>query len=137
MLANFRSPKILLLLILLILIIGALFYSNRQSGIKKEPPATPNAVQASPHQTTLEGEIICLPHRDTTGPQTLECAIGLQTNQGNYALDTNQTPELMTNLITGNHFKAEGLLTPIEYLSSDHWQKYNVQGIFSVYRALE
>ncbi len=32
----------------------------------------------------------------------------------------------------GDKIAASGELTPIEYVSSDHWQKYNIKGIFSV-----
>ncbi len=33
---------------------------------------------------TVRGQVVCLPHRDTTGPQTLECALGLQADDGRY-----------------------------------------------------
>lgn len=33
---------------------------------------------------TYIGTLVCLPHKDTRGPQTLECAYGLRTNDGKY-----------------------------------------------------
>lgn len=33
---------------------------------------------------TVKGTVVCLPHRKTSGPITLECAIGLEDEQGNY-----------------------------------------------------
>ena len=33
---------------------------------------------------TIEGQIDCLPHKDTEGIQTMECAIGLKTKEGIY-----------------------------------------------------
>lgn len=46
---------------------------------------------------SLEGKIICLPHKDTDGPQTLECAAGLQTADGkNYGLSTNDPASPLT-----------------------------------------
>lgn len=33
---------------------------------------------------TIEGKAVCLPHKDTTGPQTMECAVGLQASSGKY-----------------------------------------------------
>ena len=33
---------------------------------------------------TVEGTVICLLHKDTDGPQTLECAAGLRTEDGKY-----------------------------------------------------
>lgn len=36
---------------------------------------------------TIQGMVICLPHKDTSGPQTMECAYGLRGNDGkNYSL---------------------------------------------------
>lgn len=120
------------------LIIGVLVLLWRNPFSPKPGLApSPTPAISGPQETNLEGVIICLPHRDTSGPQTLECAIGLQTSQGNYALDTNQQPDLAPKLINGNRFKAHGLITPIEYLSTDHWQKYDVQGIFSVRDSVE
>lgn len=44
-------------------------------------------------QVTYVGTLVCLPHKNTSGPVTLECAYGLQTNDGNYhgLKDQNQT----------------------------------------------
>lgn len=33
---------------------------------------------------TYMGKVVCLPHKNTSGPQTLECALGLLTNDGKY-----------------------------------------------------
>jgi hypothetical protein len=32
----------------------------------------------------IQGEILCLPHKDTTGPQTMECAYGIKDDKGQY-----------------------------------------------------
>lgn len=86
-----------------------------------------------PGVVSLEGEYTCLPHRDTSGPQTLECALGLKTDRGDhYALDFGRLGTQPPPFATGERFSATGLLTPIEYLSSDQWRKYDVKGIFSV-----
>jgi hypothetical protein len=85
------------------------------------------------YRGTLTGEVICLPHADTSGPQTLECAIGMRTDTGeNYALDLALMSQENPGLDNGDRFTANGMITPIEMLSSDHWQKYDVEGIFSV-----
>lgn len=109
------------------------------------PESTPEMqVSAAPIQptgtvsydTSLEGEVVCLPHKDTSGPQTLECAIGLKTAEGtHYALDAGDVnPPPYT---TGQRIRANGLVTPVEMLSSDHWQKYAIKGIFSIKDSLE
>lgn len=32
----------------------------------------------------IKGEMLCLPHKDTSGPQTMECAFGLKDEKGKY-----------------------------------------------------
>ncbi len=99
------------------------------------PAAVPSG---EPERATLEGEYVCLPHRDTTGPHTMECAFGLKTADGSYyALDLNLSSALLPPLQTGDRIRASGIVTPIERLSSDHWRKYAVKGIFSVTGSLE
>lgn len=33
---------------------------------------------------SIKGTTLCLPHKDTSGPQTLECAYGLKDEKGQY-----------------------------------------------------
>lgn len=46
--------------------------------INPVPTVTPAA------SVTIEGKLVCLPHADQSGPQTLECAYGLQAEDGRY-----------------------------------------------------
>lgn len=88
------------------------------------------------YETSLEGEVVCLPHKDTSGPQTRECALGLKTAEGTYyALDAGAMQPPPYN--TGQKIRANGLVTPVAMLSADHWQKYDIKGIFSVKDSLE
>lgn len=83
------------------------------------------------YRGTLTGEVECLPHVD--GVHTKECALGLRTDAGeHYALDLALMSQEHTPVETGDRFTANGVITPIEMLSSDHWRKYDVEGIFSV-----
>ncbi len=85
------------------------------------------------YRGTLTGEQVCLPHTDTSGPQTMECALGIKTDAGEYyALDLQMLSQPAPDLATGDRFTATGLITPVEMLSSDHWRKYPIKGIFSV-----
>lgn len=133
-----RAGIILGIIVTGLLLIGVYFAFYRwysQSPLTYPPTATPTAVATPniPQRVTLSGEIICLPHKDTKGPQTLECAIGLTTNQGdNYALNTQLMSQDMPTYQTGDQIEAGGIITPIEILSADHWQKYDVKGIFSI-----
>lgn len=87
----------------------------------------------SPQRATLEGTVVCLPKRDTDGPVTMECALGLLTEEGEYyALDFGLMSQQKPELDTGYSFKANGVIIPLETLSSDHWRIYQIKGIFSV-----
>ncbi len=90
------------------------------------------------YRGTLTGEVVCLPHADTDGPQTMECAYGLRTDTGeHYALDLTLMSQENPPLETGERMSANGLITPLEMLSSDHWKKYDIVGIFSVTDSVE
>lgn len=90
------------------------------------------------YRGTLAGEFVCLPHVDTTGPQTDECAFGIRTEAGEYyAVDFALMSQESPQLAPGERFSASGMITPIEMLSSDHWRKYPVVGIFSVTDSVE
>lgn len=90
------------------------------------------------YQGTLSGEYVCLPYKDGTDPQTKECALGIKTVSGEYyAINFNLLSQEPPSLTTGDKFKATGTITPIELLSTDHWQKYPIEGIFSVTSSIE
>jgi hypothetical protein len=134
---------ILTALILLVLIVGVSFAFSRtippeQTQNETVPTLAPTvaAIPDVPYEAQLEGSVVCLPHKDTSGPQTLECAFGLQTAENEYyALDANgQNPPPFN---TGQRIRATGIITPAEMLSSDHWQKYNMKGIFSLRSEVE
>lgn len=91
-----------------------------------------------PYRGTLVGEYTCLPHKNTNGPQTLECALGIKIDTGEYyALDFGPSSQTQSKFQTGDRFRANGTITPIELLSTNHWQKYDVEGIFSVTDGVE
>jgi hypothetical protein len=41
-------------------------------------------VPASATPISVRGTMVCLPHKDTSGPQTMECAFGLKADDGRY-----------------------------------------------------
>lgn len=67
---------------------------------------------------TISGTIVCLPHKDTTGPQTLECAYGLQGADENYYMlrDTMATsgPSRIVTFPTDTNVEIEGIFTALE-----------------------
>ncbi len=88
-----------------------------------------------PQRVTLRGVYTCLPHKDTSR-ETKECMTGIKIDSGKYyALDFmlfEPGSEEVAKLHSGDRVEAEGPLTPIEMLSSDRWQAYDVEGILSV-----
>lgn len=101
--------------------------------IKSPTTETPQDLDPTPQSVTLSGTYVCLPHADTTGPQTEECAFGLQTDDGEYyAVNFGASANAMTQFQSGAHITAEGFVVIKEALSSDQWQKYNMKGIFTI-----
>jgi hypothetical protein len=104
----------------------------------KSDSITVAPLDATPQPVTLSGTYTCLPHLDTTGPQTMECAFGIQTDAGEYyAVNFGPSADSMDQFQSGSHVRAEGNVVIKEALSSDHWQKYNMKGIFTVTNILE
>jgi len=117
------------LLIAVGLVFSFILFNQHVYNQKQSSPSE----QIESYRGTLTGEYVCLPHTDQSGPQTLECALGMKTEAGEYyALDFGSDSQEIPTLKTGDKFTATGLITPIELLSTDHWQKYPVEGIFSV-----
>ena len=83
-------------------------------------------------EVTKEGEFLCLPHRDTSGPVTLECAFGLKTTAGiYYALDFNEVPEYQ-NTAMNQRIRVQGMVVPVEALSSMIGRIYPIVGVIRV-----
>ena len=102
------------------------------------PGETVPPLDATPQQKTLSGTLECLPHLNTKGPQTTECAFGIKTDEGeHYAINFGQSADAMQQFQSGAHIRAEGFVVIKEALSSDHWQQYNMKGIFTVTKMLE
>lgn len=92
----------------------------------------------TPQNVMLSGNYECLPHADTSGPQTMECAFGFKTDDGvYYALNFGASENAMEQFQSGQHITAEGFVVIKEALSSDYWAKYNMKGIFTITKIIE
>ncbi len=82
-----------------------------------------------PQQMSITGIWECLPHKDTTGPQTMECAFGIAKDQsdGHYAIDTSLMSTYPVDFATGTHVRVQGIVTPANQLNSI--QKYDIDGV--------
>ncbi len=59
---------------------------NALMGSSSEKCSTPDGKHfTNPEATvTMEGTAVCLPHKNSDGPQTLECAVGIKADDGKY-----------------------------------------------------
>lgn len=75
---------------------------------------------------TVVGETVCLPHKDTSGPVTMECAYGLLADDGRYfALET--TDLGLAGLATNTRVEVKGALNaPLAN------EKYDIAGRIKV-----
>ena len=126
-----RSHLVLISLATIVLAAGiglGLFYF---SNISQEAQVTPPAVQ-DPTPIMITGEMTCLP-KIGTGPQTLECAIGLQADDDNYyALRDlfEHDPDYSLSQ-TGIRVEVSGILTQEVMLGPDGNQ-YDIAGVISI-----
>ena len=97
------------------------------------PQQAPQAVDPTPPEMTITGTYGCLPHKNTEGPQTMECAFGIQSDDGIwYAVNFGQSANAAAQFQSGAHVVVHGFVVPIEALSTDQWNKYNIKGIFTL-----
>jgi hypothetical protein len=134
LMSNTPGRNIFFIVACLILIGGAVFMVMSQSPEKEINDGSDIDVNEPPQEVTMSGETVCLPHKDTDGPQTMECAFGLKADNGNhYALNMTQVQNGgMIGFDTGMRMTVTGLLVPIEQISTDMWNKYDIKGIVSV-----
>jgi hypothetical protein len=83
---------------------------------------------------SLEGRATCLPHKEKAGVQTDECALGLETDAGTfYAIDgSGLEPGALVTLNESVRVRVGGLAVPIEAISSNAWDRYDIIGIMRV-----
>lgn len=111
----------------LILALGiALFVS----GTLKAPEAQDTSPYQSGQSVEVSGELVCLPHKNQDGPQTLECAIGFIDEDGNYYGLRDMTDE---HALVGGTPMGERVL--VEGVFKDEMDdKYQQVGVIDVAR---
>lgn len=124
----------------LVLLAGLIGFAVYLNSVRPSVPAPtsgtpsefdPNAV---PSRIEVSGTFECLQHKDPNGIHTMECAFGIKADSGeHYALATELlSTDLFMTLATGERIRVEGVMVPVEQLSSDRWQSYNMRGIINV-----
>ncbi len=119
-----KTGNIILAIIVILLIIGGIYWMRDKddddtvivvpgptSTVTVTPTPTPTftAVPASNATTTVTGEYVCLPHRNTSGPTTMECAFGIRADNGNnYGLDLSGIGIMGSGVATGDRIRIQG-----------------------------
>ncbi len=106
-----QRKGILIILSTLVLITGIILAFT--IGPKKAGPEHPLVPVDEAGEIVVHGEMVCLPHKNTDGPQTLECAFGLKGTNGHYyALrDSDPTYKNISNVQMGIEVEVTGTFT--------------------------
>lgn len=122
------------------------YYECVQAGfpiLKSNPPKceTPDGrvfVEDANKVKTLTGLHVCLPVKDPSIPHNDICRFGIWTDEGDYyAIDLSVLQSEGFIYPVGTRLNVSGLLTPIEAISADFWQQYEIIGIMKVTDAKE
>jgi hypothetical protein len=114
------------------LVMSVAFSSPEISAIKAPTDTIPTGVDI-PRTTTLSGTYECLPHAGNGDFHTMECAFGIKAENGfHYALDLSSIEAGLANTEMNAPIKVTGTLVPIEQISTDKWQSYDIKGIMKV-----
>lgn len=121
----FSTHKVLLALVFTVLLgVGIVLYflTQKDDAFTESTP---------PERATLSGEYGCLPRAEPMSGD--DCVPSLETTEGTYyALDFGLMSRAEPEIKPGDRVTASGVVTPIENLSTDYWQQFDVAGIFSV-----
>jgi hypothetical protein len=85
-------------------------------------------IAGSDQAVTLNGTVVCLLHKNTDGPQTLECAIGLKTDDGKYYSLRSDVPDSALASAAGSDRKVQITGT----LKKEPSMMYQSEGIITV-----
>lgn len=119
-----KRKGILITLGIIVVLAGAgaaLYFSGTYDKI-----VNPQPIQQQPETVTIEGMVVCLPHKNGDDPNTLECAIGLQSNDDKYYGLSGAGSELAASSGSERKVKVTGEL---QEQSSD---KYTMNGVIAV-----
>lgn len=108
----------------------AAFFMFRKPRADVTVPPAGQVNGANQQQIIVEGEVTCLPHRDTSGPTTMECAYGLKADDGSYYGLNAATlpPNEPVEYDVGDRISVKGVLLPPADVPGNFWQIYNITG---------
>lgn len=108
-----------------LLVLIPLFFAHKATA--PVPISPGNSLPANNSTVAIKGEIVCLPHKDTSGAQTMECAYGLLSEGVYYSLaGTPEDNSLVSKVTTGDKVLVTGQFT----IKDD--KVYDIKGVISV-----
>ncbi len=102
-----RRRSLIIIITTLLAVLIAFFISENISA----PESGNRARFTDGDMVSLKGELACLPHRDQSGPVTLECAYGFKDESGTYygLQDTTPDQSFITDVPFGEPVSIEGI----------------------------
>lgn len=94
---KFLTASAIVIIFALVIVGGAIVISN---ALQTPPPVS---------SVILTGQISCLPHKNTASPQTMECALGLHSDENRYYALKNSPNTI--NSVIGRRVEVHGILT--------------------------
>jgi hypothetical protein len=90
------------------------------------------ALSEIPHRVSIVGYWECVPIKEGY-PQTEECLRGIAIDQsnGHLIIELGLMARAPVEYDPGTKVRIEGVMVPAEQLSTDRWQKYDIEGIIS------
>ena len=100
-----RRSSLIILASVVVVFVTAVVVVAIQSKSSVKAPSTQNG------EIVVKGTAVCLPHKNTDGPQTMECALGIKDEKGrHYALsDTDDAYKNVGNLPMGESVEVKGV----------------------------
>ncbi|MFN3692916.1 MAG: hypothetical protein ACK4SL_02305 [Candidatus Paceibacteria bacterium] len=127
--SNKIIPAVLFAAVILLagfFVLNTYIYNDKQA---------PEEQHFEPYRAELAGEYVCLVSGTT--PESEDCVPGIKTTSGDYySINFALMSQMHDPVPVGAQISAAGVVKPIEHLSTDHWQQYNIKGIFSVTNSL-
>lgn len=126
-----NKPNLILVIFLGLILLFVTYAGWKQFNLRF---ITKKNRDATPVQAMLRGEYACLPNKPTDGPVTLECALGLKADDGNYyALDMSaQDPTISSVIQVGQKMEVNGAMLYIKDQNSWALKKYDIKGVLKV-----
>lgn len=94
--------------------------------LNKQPPSCDFPPCPANEKITVKGEMICLPHKNSSGPQTMECAMGMKADDGNNYGLSDPGWKYLIGVGNGTRIEVTGKLTQKQD------QKYNTVGTIEI-----